>query len=451
MLDRAKVRVVIVGGGMAGLSAAQHLYANGFKNVTLVEARDRLGGRIQTQIIGGKDLVEMGANWILGACAANPAFVLAKQNNIQLGRITELTGRWVVEDLWIKPDGTVIGANIVQRAMEEFRQILGQVSEKTKSLRVNPVGFIKVSFTLAIQDMSGADQRDALCIMRSMVNFLQVYDGGYLERSRGKGEPFNPLPGGAMCLPDGMQFLLDSLTKDLPSDSVQLNSQVVSIDWSDPECRVTCEGGRTHEADHVIISLPVGVLKQHRKKLFIPHLPAKKAEAINTVPMGKLNKIFLRWEKPFWEPGMGAIQLCWSDDDAEPLDWWRRIPSFLEVGPNVLLAMVSGEQAEHLESFCDQEILEKCSFLIRQFLRNPSIASPDQILVSRWCSDPYSRGSFIYQGTNVTEEILEELGSPLEEHRVLFAGEATVPWAYGKMHAARASGLREAERIIGLY
>lgn len=356
-----------------------------------------------------------------------------------------------MEGLWLKPDGTAIATSVVQRAVKEFLRIESQVTKATKSTDVNSVEFIKSAFKSAIQDMDCADQKDALCALRSMVNFAQAFDGGCLDKSRGKGEPYDRLPGGEMWLPGGLQSLLDPLVKDLPAESVQLRSEVVSIDWSDPECRVMCKGGRIHRADHVIVTVPVGVLKQRKEKFFIPQLPAEKGEAINKVPMGKLNKILLRWEKPFWEPGMGSIKLCWSDDDAEALHWWRRIFGFQETSPSTMVAMVTGEQAEHLESLSDQEILEKCGCLIRQFLRNPSIASPDQILVSRWCSDPYTRGSFSYQGTEVSQLTLVDLGAPLEENRVMFAGEATVPWAYGTMHGARASGLREAERIRDLY
>ena len=73
--------VVIVGAGMAGLSAAARLIQCGLKKVTILEATDRPGGRIHSCWLGDR-VAEMGAQWIEGGCVANPVFTLAAQEGL---------------------------------------------------------------------------------------------------------------------------------------------------------------------------------------------------------------------------------------------------------------------------------------------------------------------------------------------------------------------------------
>ena len=73
-------KFLIIGGGISGLSAASHLAKNGFRDFRLLEARNRLGGRIATMQIGGTK-IELGANWIHGILG-NPLYELAVSNNL---------------------------------------------------------------------------------------------------------------------------------------------------------------------------------------------------------------------------------------------------------------------------------------------------------------------------------------------------------------------------------
>lgn len=79
--DKKKYRVIIIGAGAAGLSAANSLAKNGIKDFVILEARNRIGGRIISIDMGGSSKVELGANWIHGVLG-NPIFELAMSNGL---------------------------------------------------------------------------------------------------------------------------------------------------------------------------------------------------------------------------------------------------------------------------------------------------------------------------------------------------------------------------------
>lgn len=125
-------------------------------------------------------------------------------------------------------------------------------------------------------------------------------------------------------------------------------------------------------------------------------------KAIETIGFGKVEKVFVEFDRPFWEVGFGGVKLAWTADDlAEkllPRDWYKVICSFEEVyrQPNILAAWVSGREAEAMLSLTDQEILDDCTRLLRQFTANPKMAPPVRIIRSNWLNNPLFCGSYSY-------------------------------------------------------
>ena len=247
----------------------------------------------------------------------------------------------------------------------------------------------------------------------------------------------------------------------LPEVAVKFHKEVTQIRWQgngEAPITVTCKGGEVYLADHVICTLPLAYLQVHHKTLFIPNLPKTKINSISRMAMGKVNKIFLFFDNPFWTPGNGSIKLAWDDETKNKLaknksQWFGSIFAFDEVlnNPNVLCAWLSGDEAERMETVSDQLVIETCTELLRKFLGKPSIPSPQKILRSKWCTNPYFLGSYSYISMNSTPRDIELLAQPVysdEVPRLLFAGEATSSNAYSTMHGARNSGLREAQRLL---
>lgn len=125
-------------------------------------------------------------------------------------------------------------------------------------------------------------------------------------------------------------------------------------------------------------------------------------QAIETIGFGKVEKVFVEFDRPFWEPGFGGVKLAWTAEDlAEkllPRDWYKVICSFEEVyrQPNILAAWISGQEAQAMLSLSDEEILETCTRLLRTFTANPQMVAPVRIIRSNWLNDPLFNGSYSY-------------------------------------------------------
>ena len=204
-----------------------------------------------------------------------------------------------------------------------------------------------------------------------------------------------------------------------------------------------------------------GCLKNSARSLFHPPLPETKLNSIQRLQFGKVNKIFLQFEKPFWKVGSGSIKLAWPVSEAYTTNmanqWYRKIFSFDEVmnNPTVLVAWISGDEAEYMETLKDDDVIETCAQIIRQFLGNPSIPRPTKMVRSSWCTNPFTRGSYTYIGMGSDESDITNLAQPVCSDdnipRLLFAGEATSLTAYSTMHGARSTGLQQAKKILSLY
>ncbi len=96
------------------------------------------------------------------------------------------------------------------------------------------------------------------------------------------------------------------------------NKTVTNIDWrhtKDPAVTITCSDGTILDADHVIVTVSLGVLKERHLQMFNPSLPSKKVAAIEGLVLGTVDKIYLEFEKPFWEKGWEGFSLLWNESE----------------------------------------------------------------------------------------------------------------------------------------
>ena len=222
--------------------------------------------------------------------------------------------------------------------------------------------------------------------------------------------------------------------------------------------KVSCKNKETYFADHVIVCVPLGYLKKNHATLFSPPLPEPKIQAIKEFGFGKVDKIFLQFDQPFWKVGDGGIKFCWPDNEAvpkSPNEWYKKIFAFDQVlnNSNVLFCFISGAEAAYMETLSDEEVAETCTALLRRFTANPSIPAPSKVLRSSWITNPYTLGSYSYPSVK-SPRGMDVLAQPLmcnQVPAVLFAGEATHEKFSSTMHGARGSGLREATQLINHY
>jgi len=482
--------IVIIGAGMAGLSAAERLLTRGFTNVTVLEGQGRVGGRIHTQKYG-ESSIEMGAQWIHGELA-NPVFELAcKHDLVDLGSIGEAkrkdlsfylsTGQFICPSV-IRETCMVLD-NIFNEATKFARELIPLKQSEQETVGA----YVQDSFCKHLKTSSDSD--DVKKMKEGLLNWrltmektenacASVYDmslytwGEYIECAGQE----------AVELSRGYQPILDLILKNIPDSCFRLNTRVKQIIWNEksedavddtPRCRVITDGDETFLADHVIVTSSLGYLKAHSAALFQPALPQSKLSAIKRLGFGTVNKIYLEFEKPFWSPACGGIQFAWLPEDhlslkcLEQLDssvdydntageWYKGIHGFDVVAQhtNLLCGWIAGVEAEQMEALPDHLVLNVCHELLKIFTNCDDIELPTKIIRTNWRNNECTLGSYSYRhmGSNVGDSL--ELARPVpseNEPCIQFAGEATHQTYFSTTHGAMLSGQREADRILNHY
>uniref|UniRef100_UPI00398EA597 peroxisomal N(1)-acetyl-spermine/spermidine oxidase n=1 Tax=Pristiophorus japonicus TaxID=55135 RepID=UPI00398EA597 len=486
--------VVIVGCGIAALGAAHKLLRHGFRQVKVLEAKERGGGRIWSCRLG-KGLIEIGAQWIHGPSKQNAVFQLASQHGLldekaisEENQAVQIAGLPPGVSTYYTSSGKRIGPEITD-PMEELYSTLCLKSREFFESKAEPVRslgeFLKLEIARCAEEWKDDTEARNLKLALLNVEFkMECCISGTDSLDLIALQPFGEyvmLPGIDCVFPGGFKSLIDTMMKSLPKDIVSYNKPVKCIHWNGsftaPDALersypvlVECENGETIPADHVIVTVPLGFLKEHYKTFIHPPLPSSKVNSIQKMGFGTNNKIFLEFEEPFWEAECKLIKLVWEDES--PLvstrpnlqkAWFRKIVGFIVLHPvqrygHVLLAVLAGEEANFMESLSDSEVKNCLTQVIHRFTGNPLIPPPKSIMRSKWHSDRYTKGSYSYTAVGSSGDDIDVIAEPLpikstkeQPLQVLFAGEATHRTFYSTTHGALQSGWREADRLNDHY
>ncbi|EXJ78113.1 lysine-specific histone demethylase 1 [Capronia epimyces CBS 606.96] len=240
---------------------------------------------------------------------------------------------------------------------------------------------------------------------------------------------------------------------------VRTHKPVKSIRYSAAGSRsratITCEDGQSIEADKVVFTAPLGVLKQQSIQ-FEPPLPQWKRDAIRRMGFGLLNKVILVFERPFWDvdrdmfgllrgprTGQGLHQTDYKEGRGQFYLFWNCIPTS---GLPVLIALMAGEAAHEAEKVCDEELVGQCLAQLRNVFGAPNVPLPLESIVTRWGSDRFARGTYSYVAAEARPGDYDLIAAPIQN--LFFAGEATIATHPATVHGAYLSGLRAAHEVF---
>lgn len=219
--------------------------------------------------------------------------------------------------------------------------------------------------------------------------------------------------------------------------------------------RVFCEDGESFEADHIVLTTPLGVLKDNAVT-FDPPLPARKVEAIQSLGFGILNKVILVYDKPFWRVDQDMFGLLREPEVKNSLDqedyianrgrfyfFWNCIKT---TGRPVLISLMAGDAAHQAEATNDAELVAEVTQELRKIFNHAKVPEPLETIVTRWGKDRFARGSYSYVGAMSRPGDYEAMAAPVGN--LHFAGEATCATHPATVHGAYISGLRAASEVI---
>nr|XP_027234645.1 peroxisomal N(1)-acetyl-spermine/spermidine oxidase-like [Penaeus vannamei] len=452
-----RVGVVIVGGGVAGLTAAKTLLEEGVEDFVILEAQDRLGGRVHT-VRRGPVLVEAGAEWIHGGLK-NPLYRLASS--------LHAVGKEAPEDAYERRVVTQDGEPCDPTPCESVVTTLMDECDNNGILAPYYNTGYGQYYVDRFPDVYGPGHDSAkgkawLHLLEQMVKGEEGTDS-WMDISAQDADEYIDL-GEDYNWTDGFDTLINYLEKSIPNDRIRLNSPVSRILWneSDDEVEVmTCgEGEVSYITSVVLVTVSLGVLKEQHERLFWPVLPEPFARNLQLVELGVANKIQLGWPVTWWGSGPLELFLLWTSFDLESeMDWLYGVVAIESVynQPSVLAMFIMGEYSRKMEKLPEDTVKEHVLSLLRRVTRQ-DVPTPTFFNRTTWGSNPWTRGSYSsfvsVGGTKAGLLRREALATPIANANrktvLTWAGEHTHNTRYGTVDGAMATGKREAHRILSI-
>eukprot|EP01126_Amoeba_proteus_P054314 TRINITY_DN6679_c0_g2_i2.p1 TRINITY_DN6679_c0_g2~~TRINITY_DN6679_c0_g2_i2.p1 ORF type:complete len:465 (-),score=58.45 TRINITY_DN6679_c0_g2_i2:105-1499(-) len=425
---------IVIGGGISGVAAAADLYHFNVSFV-LLEARVRIGGRIWTDRSLGVPC-DLGASWIHHSGPTNPITIEANKLGIPRNRTDEnSTQRW-------SEDGVVIGSQKLSEMDAKMTQFLQKVDAKRGSLDED------VSLAEVMQEVDEDYYEDPEANFNFAWDLESDYGGPIEDLSAIYYDSDSEFPGKTEELfPTGYDTLIYGLAARF-QDRIFKNKVVTIVDYTNPKnITVTCQDGSVYYTRTLIITVPLGVLKAG-SIIFKPQLPGPHLQSINKLGMGvAIDKIFMKFDDDFWSEI--STETFFSSTSGNTPETRGRFPQFLNgkkvFGVNVLLGFAFSTYARNMESKTDEEIKDDAMLTVKKIF--PNATEPSQYVLTRWYSDPYSRGAYSFLAVGSTPDDFDTLAQPVTD-QIFLAGEHTILKYKSSVHGGYLSGKRAAGQVL---
>lgn len=417
--------VLVLGAGIAGLAAARTLTDKGL-NVIVLEARNRVGGRMWTDSSLGLPL-DLGASWIHGV-NGNPITKLAKQFGVKTMPTDD------ENNMMFHADGSEM-TDAEWAAMEAlFEEIYAEVAEMQEDTDNDMSLQEAFDEVLAGHDLSEEELR-GLNYYAYLGTALE-YGADPKDLSLWEWDQDEEFDGEEVIFPGGYNQITDGLAKGL---DIRLGTVVNTVRYGGDGVEVETSVGR-FMADKAVVTFPLGVLKQASVK-FEPPLPESKQAAIARLEMGVLNKVYLKFPETFWDQDVQTISYM-GEELGEWGDWLSFVPF---TGEPVLMAFHGGDKGFALEDLSDDEIREGAMKTLRVMFGD-GIPEPEGMLITRWGKDPFAFGAYSHIPPFASGADYDTLFEPVDDV-LFFAGEATSREYPSTVHGAYLSGIAAAEEL----
>jgi monoamine oxidase len=431
-----RVDAIVIGAGAAGLAAALRLKEEGL-GVAVLEARDRVGGRIETCRDSAFPCpVELGAEFVQGRV---PSF-RKRARALGLDVRNQLDVHWFRfseaalergDDIFDEVPGLLVASG---RADVPFASFLEDPRTKKRwpeQVRAVAAMFVEGYYAAAIG-------RAGTAALRFMEEKSDAVEALSIRR-----------------VVDGYDALTSRMAErlDRARGELWLNAIVHSVHWSATGVRVEARTGSGvelphFEADAVVVALPLAVLAAEPPAegavSFAPGL-ARKREAIRRLETGPILKIIIRFRRPFWEELVRPFGFIHGPGQDVPT-WWTPFPPRVPV----LIGWTAGPRAAALSNIDRSLVLRHALRSLAVLFGRPEHELEKLIEVYRvrdWQADPFARGGYAVFPVGGLEA-QQELARPVGD-RLFFAGEATHTGGFaGTVHGALETGERAAEELL---
>jgi monoamine oxidase len=327
-------------------------------------------------------------------------------------------------------DGTAYSGNVLTNAENQFNDALDAVAK---------AGMVTQSFEQVFNSLYPAQANNRL--WKYMLSaFLEFDTAGDTSKLSSKyfydDEQFG---GEDVIVTNGYDKMTDFLAQGL---NVRLNTRVSSVDYSTAKVKVVANGN-VFEADYVIVSVPLGVLK-NGAIAFSPALPNDKSTAISKTNMGNMNKFLLVWNTAFWD--INRQYIGYTPETKGKFNYFLNVKKFAPI--NALMTFAFGDYATVTENMSDGSVVDEIMLHLKN-IYGSNIPNPNGLLRTKWSQNINAYGAYSYATNGTTTADFDTLAKAVN-NRLFFAGEHTSRDYRGTVHGAYLSGIREADKIINL-
>jgi monoamine oxidase len=428
----APIDVVIIGAGVAGLAAGR-LLAGAGRRVTLIEARDRVGGRVHTHHLAPDLPIELGAEFVHGQPPA--LWTLIREARLPT---YELEG----SEIGYEGGRRSAGGDLPGRANHVLEDMVQWLAHAPDTTDMTFAQYLELSApdpdaaeaaARYVEGFNAADQRRiGIASLAKQQRAEDAIEGDRLFR----------VSSGYDAVP---KFLAAEFAR--AGGTLELETPVQRIDWSRGSVAVTAHGARgtRFHARRALITVPLGVLQAGGIQ-FEPR-PAGILEQADRLAMGAAMRIVLVFGAKFWPENLSFL----FTPSEIPATWWTPMPN----GAPVLTGWTGGPKAAVIERSGGAEaaraaLLTRCLSTLAKVFNRP-VSELEGLLRSwhthDWLADPYAGGAYSYVPAGALDAP-GRLNQPVED-TLYFAGEHTdVTGHWGTVHAALQSGTLAAERFL---
>lgn len=356
--------VVIIGAGMAGLSAAETLLKNGVTNIKILEATDRYGGRVYTQ------------KWNNGNCELGAKCIDFPLDETIFGTYGDMgvCNERSPDFHFFKTDGSLIDVKISSCVRTEFANLNNSfddmrllIHSTTENMR-NLIGNVQKQCLDAKVD-------DIACVVNAVLNTLRCRFGTDLQNVNLDLCKKKILKNKKIDLPSGCSSFFNVVTTPEIKDLILFGSPVGSIKrmYHFPERIIRTEtlDGKLLDSDYVICTIPLPTLAALGSEMFSPPLSQTKFQSMKKMGVGNVERIFLMFEKPIDDWIRGPLNFAWHPNELQNRNHWSTGICRVDALPgskNILEITVAGFQAEDICLASDEKAVTDIHSTLQRFL-----------------------------------------------------------------------------------
>jgi len=421
--------VIIIGAGASGIAAANYLQQNG-KKVLILEANNRIGGRIYDTNIKGFGKIPLGAAWL------HYKQDVWKNYDIKTHMLKNLLDECDVK--YVKSDGLSNKENMHiydsdgnlftnKEALKILHKLPKLICQECKK---NPEMILSECIKKILNKYKLQED-----IINAFINRTTEHCSLNADLMRCKNYDCWE-PNGDIVI-DGYGKLIKKLSNNI---KIKLNSEVIKIEQDDI-VRITTKDNKIYKSKYLILTIPLGVLKKGNITFF-PPLPQDKINSLKHISTGSHEKIFLSFPSKFWDPDIHVFH--YADKNHRGLcTQWQNLP--LKTNKNILYTNLSGPDIKYV--YKNDEELKNISMKNLKKIFGNNIPEPLDIYVTRWKLDPYILGS-AHSHPNLEGSMndFKIIGQPF--HKIFFAGVSTSENVSETVEAAILTGIRASKEIL---